>query len=313
MILSEFSAQMQVQQQGMARLKKIDAIIAQLENEKAALESKLKTLQETLAKENFDLYKLENKNLAALFYSLIGTLDKHMDKERKEAAAAKLKHDQAVSELADVIAQIEKLNYERFSYIDCKKKYNDFYALKKQELLMQNSETARDIMALEEKINASKIKLKEIDEAIFAGKRVMDSLNNAYDELGRAENWGVWDMAGGGLISGIAKHGHIDNAMGDIEQVRKRMLAFKSELCDIKLGDEFGIHISETARFADVFFDGLISDWFVQAQINESQSSVVNAKSRVSAVLGKLELMQRQENIHIESLQKQLSGIVING
>ena len=130
MILGELSAQMQVQQQGMARLKKIDAIIAHLENETAALESKLKTLKETLAKENFDLYKLENKNLAALFYSLIGTLDKHMDKERKEAAATKLKHDQAVRELADVIAQIEKLKYERFSYIDCKKKYNVFYALK---------------------------------------------------------------------------------------------------------------------------------------------------------------------------------------
>ena len=47
---------------------------------------------------------------------------------------------------------------------------------------------------------------KERNEAILAGERALDSLRAARDELNSAGNWGIVDLLGGGLISGLVKH-----------------------------------------------------------------------------------------------------------
>lgn len=49
-------------------------------------------------------------------------------------------------------------------------------------------------------------RLKEIKEAKEAGNRALTSLHSAQDMLKSAGNWGLLDMFGGGLISGMAKH-----------------------------------------------------------------------------------------------------------
>ncbi|NLL62799.1 MAG: hypothetical protein GX241_00935, partial [Ruminococcaceae bacterium] len=43
-------------------------------------------------------------------------------------------------------------------------------------------------------------------------------------------------------------------------------------------------------KFADFFFDGLISDWIVQSRIHDSQESVNNVRRDVNNVLDKPEL-----------------------
>ena len=48
--------------------------------------------------------------------------------------------------------------------------------------------------------------IKEIDEAINAGNRALNALNDAQSNLSMARGMGVWDMLGGGLISGVIKH-----------------------------------------------------------------------------------------------------------
>ena len=46
--------------------------------------------------------------------------------------------------------------------------------------------------------------MREIREAIQAGERALTSLRKAEEKLTCASNWGLWDIFGGGLISGIA-------------------------------------------------------------------------------------------------------------
>ena len=42
------------------------------------------------------------------------------------------------------------------------------------------------------------------------------SQDNALKNLNSAEGWGTWDLLGGGLISDLAKHSHIDDAKNDV-------------------------------------------------------------------------------------------------
>jgi len=78
-------------QQGVARLIKIDSMIQQLKLEQSKLESKAAELKDILNKENYDVEKIENKSIASIFYSMLGKLEEQVDKERREALAAKLK------------------------------------------------------------------------------------------------------------------------------------------------------------------------------------------------------------------------------
>jgi|GEM_PF-2239592 len=185
-------------QQGVARLIKIDSMIQQLKLEQSKLESKAAELKDILNKENYDVEKIENKSIASVFYSMLGKLEEQVDKERREALAANLKYSQAVKDLEDVKYQITKLSSERLNYVNCQQEYDLLYAEKKEQLMKEPGESAQKILELTGKLNFERINLKEIKEAIIAGRKVLDSLDSTLESLGHAEGWGIWDILGGG-------------------------------------------------------------------------------------------------------------------
>jgi hypothetical protein len=93
-MFTELNEKLLKAQEGISRLQKINAILNDLESEKSRLEQKSHELQSILNKENEDVKKIENQSIASFFYSVLGSLPERIDKERKEALAAKLKYDQ---------------------------------------------------------------------------------------------------------------------------------------------------------------------------------------------------------------------------
>lgn len=59
----------------------------------------------------------------------------------------------------------------------------------------------------------------EIYEAIDAGERALRSLKEAQQYLNSAGTWGLFDMFGGNLITGLMKHSKINNASRAIEEL----------------------------------------------------------------------------------------------
>jgi hypothetical protein len=53
---------------------------------------------------------------------------------------------------------------------------------------------------------------REKREAVEAGYRALQSLNNAKAELNSAKNWGLVDLFGGGTITGLIKYSKMNNA-----------------------------------------------------------------------------------------------------
>lgn len=307
---SKINENIQRTQRGIARLDKIDSILSQLGLEQEDLGRKESELKRILEKENYDVDKLEQKSIASVFYSILGSLDEHVEKERREAIATKLRYDQVVRDLEDVRYQISKLSSERVGYVDCQKEYDHLCAQKKEELIHENGETAQKIVELTDKANLTRINLEETKEAITAGENVLESLNRVLSSLESAEGWGTWDLFGGGLISDLAKHSHIDDAKEEAENVQRLLRQFRTELTDISISSDIVIETEGFAKFADFFFDGLIADWFMQSKINESQESVESVKSQVLSVVGKLEYMKAQEETHIEKLEADIRELI---
>lgn len=307
---TEINKQLEEAQQGVFRLHKIDAMLLHLRKEQQSLAKKTAELKVILIREHLDVVRLEKRSLAAVFHAVLGNLEQRVEKERSEALAAKLKYDQAVSELEDIRQEISTLSAERAQYQNWEHIFLSLYQQKKEMLLKAGSRTADMLMAAEEKLDSTKNNVKEILEAIAAGNNVLRALENAMKSLDSAKNWGVWDLLGGGLLADLAKHSHIDDAKAEVQRVQSLLRRFNTELADVKLSADIAIEIGGFAKFADFFFDGLIADFFMQSKINDSRDSVIRVRAQVQGVLAKLATMEKQELAAIERLKREIEDLV---
>ena len=92
---------------------------------------------------------------------------------------------------------------------------------------------------------------KEIREAIRAGERALDSLQEANRQLNSAGNWGLVDIFGGNTISGLMKHMKVNNASRCVDDARRDVATFRDELGDIRDVENLNIDIDGFLAFAE--------------------------------------------------------------
>ena len=117
-------------------------------------------------------------------------------------------------------------------------------------------------------------------------------LEKAQDQLASARNWGIWDILGGGLISTLVKHGRMDDANAEIHEAGRLMERVQALLPEICVGDaperEHGF-----ARVADLLFDGLFADIYMQGRISDQREAVDEMLARVRRVERELTRISR--------------------
>ena len=135
--------------------------------------------------------------------------------------------------------------------------------------------------------NMNDIERRETKEAIDAAEDALYHLYLARKQLGSAGNWGLLDIFGGGLISGLIKHSKMSDAEREIEEARYSLQRFSKELRDVT--GYSSIHIDEFLTFADFVFDGLLADVWVQSKISKAKEQCDDAIVRVSQIKSELE------------------------
>ena len=298
-------------QHNIYRLQKIDSMLLTLNDELHILEEKLQLAGTALEKENRDYEKLKEKSISSILFSVLGTLDEKIEKEHLEALEAALKYNQCMINLKDVRNQISKFEIEKNQYKNAQTEYDKLYYEKLQLLMNDNSSTAKEIMRLNKDIELSTHNLQEIHEATNVGKKVQEGIANALESLNSAENWGTWDILGGGLIADIMKHSHIDKASIAAQNVHSLLRHFRTELTDVNISKEIQIDISNFATFADFFFDGLFADCFMLSKIKSSQESIHDIQSQVQSVLKELSKLEKHEQKTLDDLNKQIHKLIL--
>jgi hypothetical protein len=129
---------------------------------------------------------------------------------------------------------------------------------------------------------------KEMKEAMEAGERALNSLHAAQDKLDSARGWGLFDLFGGGGITGLIKHSKLNDASDYLEQVQQDLKIFKRELQDVEIPGTIRIDIDGFLTFADFFFDGFLADYMVQRKINDAREQVQEAIEQVETIMEKL-------------------------
>ena len=129
---------------------------------------------------------------------------------------------------------------------------------------------------------------KEIREAIAAGERAPSSMRAAQSSLDSARGWGILDMFGGNLITGLIKHSKVSDASRYVDAARRDMGYFQNELQDIQDLQGLDIRIGDFLTFADFFWDGFLADILVQSKINDARRKIADAINRTESVVSKL-------------------------
>ena len=128
----------------------------------------------------------------------------------------------------------------------------------------------------------------EIQQAIAAGERALESLQEADVALAGASSWGLFDIFGGNFISGMVKHSRLNDARSHLENARRDLLAFQDECADVRGIGAVDLGIGDFLTFADFIFDGLVADIFVQTKIEDARKSVRGAIDCVNEALWRL-------------------------
>lgn len=119
-------------------------------------------------------------------------------------------------------------------------------------------------------------------------------------------------FGGGGIITHMAKHSHLDEAQDLVSELQSRLRRFKTELADIQITANMQVNIDGFLRFADYFFDGLFADWAVGDKISQSISSVTSTRDQIGRTLDKLSEMEKTTDLEIERLKQKLDDLIVN-
>ena len=305
-----YDEQLQKLQSQIARKRQLESQVSELRTQRSAISARVRELEAIKIQEQADVEKLEGRSLAAFFYNVIGKMDEQLNKEREEAYAARVKHDGAARELAAAEEDLARYEAELSGLRACERQYDAVLREKASAVKGAGGATAEEILKLEERLAFLGSQGRELREAASAGNSALRTANQVLSSLDSAEGWGTWDLFGGGLISDLAKHSHLDEAQGNIEHLQSQLRRFKTELADVKISADMQVNVDGFLRFADYFFDGLFADWAVLDKINQSQERVRSTQRQIESVLSRLRDMQRAVEQEQVQLQSRLDALV---
>ena len=299
-------------QQKIASKPSLEAKLRELQDQKYEFDRKVTSLRVALREEQADVEKLEGRSLANYFFQVVGRLDDKLTKERQEAYAARVKLDAAERELAGIEADMEEIYAQLADVRRAQEQYDAALSQKRYDLRASDTPEGQKIRDMEQKLAALQSYKQEIREAINAGSSARGAVDRVLQELDSARNWNTWDtFGGGGIITHMAKHSHLDSAQDLTEELQRRLRKFKTELADIKITADTQVNIEGFLRFADYFFDGLFVDWSVGSRINESISSVSSTRSKITSTISKLEAMEASAERDIGRLKSELDQVIV--
>ena len=299
-------------QQKAAMKPALEAKLNELRKQRNKFDRDIISLRGAFRKEQEDVEKLEGRSLANYFFQVVGKLDEKLDQERKEAYAAKVKLDAAERELAGIEADISDIQSQLNEIRVAEDQYKEELEKKHAALKASGTPAADQIIGLEQKIAALEAQKREIKEAISAGYSAKGTADQILSELESADGWNTWDiLGGGGIITHMAKHGHLDEAQELVSQLQSKLRRFKTELADIQITADMQVNVDGFLRFADYFFDGLFADWAVGDRISQSQSSVSGTKRQIERTLDKLRDMEKAADQGIASVKSQLDDLIV--
>ena len=294
-----------------AEQKTLRAKLDELQAQRRALAGRLSELDRERRAEQADVDRLEGRSLAAFFFQVMGTREEKLDRERQEAYAARVRYDAAARELESVERDAAGLEARLQALAGCERRYQEALLARVGALKAAAGPAAQELMECETRMETAQLQQQEIDEAIRAGRNARQAADAVLDALDSAAGWSRWDVVGGGLLADMAKYSRLDEAQEQVERLQVELRRFKTELADVEINADLQVEVEGFLRFADIFFDNLLTDWAVLDHINQAGQQVQRTRRQIERVLTKLKKMKADLRSQIEDERERQEQIAL--
>lgn len=306
----EYNEKISCMKECIQKKNKLTGLLKQTEQDLIQEKLRLNQLLNEYEKENHDVFDLEATNITSLFYTILGSKEKQLEKEKQDVLKAKLKYDQCKHNVDYLVEESKKLVDELAEIEGCEKKYEELIDEKLKVISIEDKGTSEKIKKLIKRKENIYANIKEVDEAIEVGEEALKTVENTIRSLEKAEGWGLWDMFGGGIVATAVKHNYIDDARKYAEESQRLLGKFKREISDINMITNSVIYVGAFETFSDYFFDGLIFDWVVQSEIGKSLDTVKNTKNQIDRAISKLYEEKVTEQFMLNQMEEQIKTII---
>lgn len=263
-------------------------------------EDRLVQAEEQLKKENKDVEKLKSASLTNLLAWIKKDKEERLVKEENEAMRAIL----YVRQLQEERQSLHK-EYERYTSL-IKEEDRTRKQLEQAQLAsLPEGAEKKNLLGMRNKLEEEIRLQKELIEAIDAGYTVLAKLSAAERELSSAQGWGMYDIIGGGMVSSMIKHSHIDQAQGKLADFQRDLERFQKEVKDVRTMEPIELELSTGISFMDIAFDNFITDFMVQSKINTTMESVQMVMEKIQAIQDELLLKKQKSEEVYAALQSE--------
>mgnify|MGYP000361631155 CR=1 FL=1 len=118
-------------------------------------------------------------------------------------------------------------------------------------------------------------------------------------------------MLGGGLLTTMAKHGHLDDAQAGIGWAQQCLSRFRTELADVRDMELPQVQVGEFAPLPTTSSTGFSSTGDIQSRINDAQRGVEAVDSRVCEVLNRLQWMDQNLAEEQDGLKRERESLLL--
>ena len=296
----------------MAQRREDQTVLSNLYRQEESCKRKATEAMTQLAKEEQDVKKLEKLTLASFWAALRGNKDEELDREQREAYAARLRLQEAERQRDEIQYEI-RLRQERIKASEtCEQRYEALLREKAEAVRMADPVLAEKLTELEQQELGLVSRKKELDEAISAGRQAMDHIRLALDDLGCAEGWSSWDILGGGLIVDAMKYSSMDDAQRRMEEVQSDLRRYRAELSDVAQTASFDLQPDGFLHFADFFWDNIFADFAVRDKIYQAQDQMQDLKIQISRIQTELERELKETEQGLAALQSEKKELIWN-
>jgi hypothetical protein len=273
-----------------------DRVLERLDRESRALDVALQQLDEAhdaLAAESRDVERLEGASARRLWSSLRGTRDADLGRERGEVDTAAAAVEHAEREVDRQGAVVDALSARAAALADADTDLEVALEIVARGIDGLETSAPHAVAAAANELSVRR-ELREIEQALVAGRAAHESLREAHSVIADADSWSGWDtFGGGGMFSSMMKHERLDEARGRLESAAEALADFTRELDDlhlpgIQLGDFDGL-----TRGIDIWFDNIFTDLAVRSEIKRCRRDVGAALDAVTSALDGLEARQQ--------------------
>ena len=299
--MTEMEIKLQQMLDKVERKRHLDKLVEQLTAQQEELRLKCHDLNIVLQQENRDVDTLENSSIAGFFLDMFGKREEKLEKERREAYAAKAKYTTAQNELAAVDHDIDRYTRELETLKNCEAELQQIL-----DTYMADTANSENTIVLQTQLSLLKGRQLEMEEAIAAGEKVTASADIILTYLDKADGWSTADFFLDSFLVDVAKHDNIDKATTEIGRMQTYLRQFKSELADVTIERNISISIDGFVTFADYFWDGIFSNLAVRDKIHSARNQVSDVKHKTRNTINMLIQLTGENAKQQQEIQQKL-------